>query len=656
MKTENIREIINNIVIFGLYEDYGTTTLIRVLIYLDNEYFNDNNGELSCTDELYDIIKQYVWNRVPNDPYFKLIGSEVRGGKVKLPHQMGSLNQIYIGEIQEWVRKNELDDELIVITDKLDGASALLIYDNDLKIGYSRGDGIEGADITRHLKKMNTVRKAMTPGSMAVRGENIISHTDFPKIQAVTTSRNKAYANPRNAVSGIMNSKENADVIYNFVDFIAYDIIGNDTQDKCDILYTLAKCGFNVPNFTVVFGTDLTDEFLTNWLNERRSTTEYQIDGLVLDVNSAIKRVEMNKGNTELNSLSSIKYKVADIDNIAEATCEYVEWNASKHGYLKPRIRIEPIQLCGVTVTWTQGFNAKFIKDNNIGPGTRFMITRTGDVIPHVVGGTKAPQITFATTAQMPDEEWIWNETGVDAILKYTEGRDDVIINQLIDFFTKLKVPGLKSGNITTLVQANYTTPEDIIKLDLPTLQRVLNSEIIGERIFEGLQKSLTNVPFERLMGSYATSRGIGIRRINSVYKEFGLEIFNITNPSQLLNIEGIQEKTAHKVLIEITMFEGFVDKIAGYFNFAETPIATDKNTGLFANQNIVVSGFRDSELDKFIESNGGTMQSGVNKKTTLVIAADPTERTGKVKKANNLGIPVISLNAFKLKYGTIVL
>lgn len=651
MKLSDILQIIHDIDVFGIYEDYSTKDLIEVLKYLDAEYYNDD-AESPWTDELYDCVKEFVWIGAPNDPYFKTVGSEERGGKIDLPYTMGSLNQVYIGEIEEWVEKNKLENEMIVIVDKLDGASELLSYSKELQIGYSRGDGIQGADNTRHLRKMSTVpNKVDSVSRMHVRGEAIISHTNFPKLLEVTANRKKPYKNARNAASGIMNASDNPDAVYDLIDFIAYDIADNEAMGKVNTLMLLEAANFKLPWYEVVFGSRLTDEYLANLLEERRKESPYQLDGLVLDVNCPIKREQMNKGNKDLNPMYSIKYKVADAENIAEATCVFVEWNASKHAYWKPRIRIEPIQLCGVTVSWTQGFNAKFINDNNIGPGTRFMITRTGDVIPHIVGGTKKPQITFATEAQMPEEDWIWNDTGVDAILVDKYSSDDVLVNQLIDFFTKLKVPGLKEGNITTLVQSGYDTPEDIIKMDLPTMQRILNSEIIGEKVFDGIHSSLINVPFERLMGANSTSRGIGIRRVNSVYKEFGLNIFEITHAAQLLNIEGIQEKTAEKVMDEIIMFKYFLEKINGYYNFADAPIPTDKNTGQFANQYIVMTGFRDSALEQRIETNGGEVQSGVNKKTTLVIAADPNENSGKIKKAKDLGVLIVSLVEFRAEY-----
>lgn len=647
--TQNIRDIIMQIELFNTYEDvYSVNTLIDVLKYCDKEYYNQDS---LLSDTLYDDIKLYVGNIDPTNTYFKSVGSEVRGGKVKLPHTMGSLNQVYIGEIQDWIKKNKLEDEQIIITDKLDGTSALVLYDESLKIGYSRGDGIEGADITRHLKKMETVPKTLDTLKISVRGENIISHNNFPKIQAATSTRSKAYSNARNAVAGIMNAKENPDIVYKFVHFVAYDIVDDISIDKSTMLTNLVCAGFDIPWYCTMLGKHLTDELLTLILNERRVSSPYQIDGLVLDVNSAAKRAEMNKNNNDLNPLSSIKYKVADAENIAEATVVNVEWNASKHAYLKPRIEIEPIQLCGVTVTWTQGFNAAFIKEHNIGPGTRFMITRTGDVIPHIVGGTAAPKIIQSTYAQMPDEEYIWNDTGVDIMLASSEGRADVIINQLIDFFTKLKVPGLKEGNISFLVDDGYTTPEAIIKMSLSDMIISLNSEIIGEKVFTGITKSLVNVPFEVLMGAYSTSRGIGIRKVNAAYKELGLSLLKITDSNQLLNVTGFDTKTAVKLFTEIQLFNAFILDIKDYFNFAETPVPTDKNTGLFANQYIVMTGFRDTSIEQHIESNGGTVQTGVSKKTTLVIAANPADNSGKTKKANDLNIKVMSRRDFVIQY-----
>ena len=373
---------------FGEYESLTINELIEVLQLLDHEYHN-KAGLVS--DQLYDELWQHAYANAPHHSYFKSVGSrvgsDVRGGKIKLPFKMGSLNQVYIGEIESWVKDNNLEHHTIVISDKLDGTSGMALYSRTLQIGYSRGDGVEGADITRHFTRMSSIPKQVDScGNMNVRGENIISHANFPGLQ-VASKRAKPFANPRNAVAGIMNSSENDDIIYDFVDFVAYDIVGSDVLGKHNTLSLLKASGFKIPWYVLAQGNQLTDEILADILNKRRAESPYQIDGLVLDVDCPVKRDEMNKGNDGLNPKFSIKYKVADEDNIADAVCEYVEWNLSKHRYFKPRLKIEPIQLCGVTVSYAQGFNAKFIKDNNIGPGSIIKITRAGDVIPHIVGG-----------------------------------------------------------------------------------------------------------------------------------------------------------------------------------------------------------------------------------------------------------------------------
>ena len=154
-------------------DDYDIETLVSVLREADDLYHNGHESFL--TDSEYDTVRRYVEIAEPFHEYFTGVGAEVRGGKIKLPYTLGSLDQVYEGDIHSWMDKHNLHGENLTITDKLDGISALLVYDTSgLRIAYSRGNGKEGADITRHLKQIqekSEVIPSTTEHKIAVRGE-----------------------------------------------------------------------------------------------------------------------------------------------------------------------------------------------------------------------------------------------------------------------------------------------------------------------------------------------------------------------------------------------------------------------------------------------------------------------------------------------------
>lgn len=381
------KQIAKEMFVLGSYEDFDVAKIIEVLSAADDLYFNDQESFLE--DSQYDALKMYAQRLAPADVYFTGVGSQVRGGKVPLPFKMGSLNQVYQGDFTKWVATHSLSASCVVISDKLDGASVMIVYDaaGNLQIAYSRGDGVEGADITRHVSKMNVPKQIdnRTGGTVAIRAENIIAKSKFAEANTGKLSRGgRVYKNPRNAVSGLMNSSENNPLIYQYVDTVAYEIVGS-TAGKLEQLSQLASWGFKVVEYQHSIAGNLNDDDLTAILNNQRDTSDYELDGIVIDVDAAVERAAIGFEDDGLNPKYAVKFKVADASNLAVATVVEVEWNVSKDGYLKPRVRIEPVDLVGVTIQHATGFNAKFIKDNQIGPGAKIKITRSGDVIPYII-------------------------------------------------------------------------------------------------------------------------------------------------------------------------------------------------------------------------------------------------------------------------------
>lgn len=643
-KLAEIKQIAKEIILLETYENYEQDELIEVLLAADNMYYNDEESFLS--DAEYDGLRRYTEQLNPNHSYFIGVGSEVRGGKVKLPYKMGSLTQVYEGDTAKWIKKYNLDQDDIIVTDKLDGSSALIVYDNngDLQVAYSRGDGTEGADITRHLRKLPSVPQKVRNGGLVVRGEVIIAKKRFPLAQKCKTRNGQQYKNPRNMVAGLMNASKNPEEVYQHVDFVAYEIIkGGDHAGKNFMLNELAlKHGFLVPEWQTYYGTELTDDHLTKHLNARRAVCDYEIDGVVLDVSNTDLRAKINPTKDTLNPEYARKFKVADVNNLAEATVIEVQWNISKHGYLKPRVKIEPTELVGVTIQHASGFNAKFIKDNMIGPGAVVRITRSGDVIPFILGTVKPAEV-----AQLPTEDCVWtvNDAGeeVDLVLK-NKNNATVQFEQMNDFFASIDAPHLRDGNLRILFDNGFDTIEKVLKMSEKQMVGFIGAN--GSKIYKGLRLKLSNIPMYVLMGShYAFGRGVGVRKMKKLWEAFKGDMTKCTSLKLVLTVESFKDKTADKIIDGYPVFEKFYNNIKDLVTISPYE---EKASGSMTGQLVCFTGFRDKDLHAAVEAAGGTMQSGVSSKTTILVADDPTGDSGKLRKARENGTKVIGIDELK--------
>jgi NAD-dependent DNA ligase len=139
-----------------------------------------------------------------------------------------------------------------------------------------------------------------------------------------------------------------------------------------------------------------------------------------------------------------------------------VIWTPSKDGYLKPRVQLVPVHLGGVNIEFATGFNAAFIRDNQIGVGAVVELIRSGDVIPHIRRVT-----TPATTARMPEVPYVWSETQVDILLEDADKDADPVVREknITGFFRGIGVDGLSSGNVSKIIQAGYGSIPEILKM-----------------------------------------------------------------------------------------------------------------------------------------------------------------------------------------------
>lgn len=622
--------------------------IVQLLRECDDAYFNAEK-ESPLTDRDYDALKRRAFTLDPANSYFVQVGSDVRGGKIKLPYTMGSLNQVYEGEILDWVSKYELGQSDVTITDKLDGVSMMLVYNGGkLSIAYSRGNGVEGADITRHVKKMPTVPPAVDADYLVVRAEGIMPNKVFDKKYSET------FKNARNMTAGAMNRKETDNKILADIDVVAYEIVATDSGvnigTKEDMLEMLATFGFRVANRIVKNGNELSDDFLSGLFKERQRLSEYELDGLVITANK-YSEVDKLSNSSSINPEHSVKYKVLDESAVVETFVTDVIWEVSKSGYLKPRVEIIPVELFGTTVKYATGFNAKYIKDNGIGRGSKVRITKAGMVIPYIV------ETVIKTDPKMPPEsfgEWEFNDTGVEAVLKDKES-ESIVFKQVLDFFETYKIDLLKEANLLQVWNVLPSKIYDEAICDICDLTETEWVKLIGangSRIYASIVNRLGNSAPETFYGAVRyMGVGFGVRKAKALLEgiqDIYVDVKNLT-VDDVIAKDGFDTKTATMVIAGIPKTLELMDRLTG---MGVLDFVVQQKTSELSSVNVVMTGFRDSELHSTIESMGGKVSSGVSKKTTHLLCLDPSSKSGKMQKARELGVKVMTPDEFKQEHG----
>jgi NAD-dependent DNA ligase len=334
-----------------------------------------------------------------------------------------------------------------VLSCKLDGVSGMYSTEGKTPKLYTRGDGNIGQDISHLIPFLKLPKEK----GIVVRGEFIIPKETFDEKYKVL------FANPRNLVSGIVNSKS-ADKKMEDLHFVAYELI-RPQMIPSEQMKHLTNAKFEVVQHITT--ETLTNDMLSQVLVDWRKNYAYEIDGVIV-ANDGI--YERHSGNPE----HAFAFKMVLSDQVAEAKVVDVIWTPSKDGYLKPRVQIEPINLGGVCIEYATGFNAGFINENNIGVGSLIEIIRSGDVIPYI-----RKVVVPAKYPKMPNVLYKWNDTNVDIMLQDIDSDETVREKNITGFFRGIGVEGLSSGNITRIIKKGYDTIEKIVKMSVDNFLEV---------------------------------------------------------------------------------------------------------------------------------------------------------------------------------------
>ena len=592
------------------------------------------------SDNIYDVIREYLEELNPKHPILKNIGSFISDdNKVELPYFMGSLDKIKTDQKLIDKFKATYKDSYI-ISDKLDGISGLICFKNNKVSMYSRGDGTVGQDITHLIPFIKNIPELSAKKELAIRGEFICSKADFAEHFSAKT------ANGRNMVGGLINSKIPDLQVAAYTQFVAYELIHPKLKPE-DQMKEIKNLGFKCVYYETLKDLDLTE--LSSILVKRREISEFEVDGVVLAHNQLHNR-------TRENPKYAFAFKSVHTMDKAEVLVASVEWNISKDGYLIPVVIFNGIKLAGVTIKRATGFNGKYILDNKIGPGAKIEIIRSGDVIPYI-----SKIITPAESAAMPEQEYTWSKTGVDIIL--VDKEDSTIKFKNIEyFFNKIDITGLSTGNLKKMYDVGYDSIKKIINMKQADYLKVDGfKEKTSQKLYTGIQEKIQNIDCVLLMdASNIFGRGIGskkIKLITDLYPQIISHDYIPTIP-ELVAIKGVEDKTAKLFADHLPEFHKFKKETGLTCGEpkAKAMRAQDQATPLppqaaaLKDITVVFTGFRSKILEEFIVASGGKVGTSISKNTGLVIRKDH-EESSKVDKANELGIKLVNLSDFEKEY-----
>jgi DNA ligase (NAD+) len=310
------------------------------------------------------------------------------------------------------------------------------------------------------------------------------------------------------------------------------------------------------------------------------------------------------------------------------------------------------VKLGGVTIKRATGYNAKYIMENGIGPGAIVRLIRSGDVIPKII------KVIKSANPQMPKEDYEWTQSGVDIILLDSSNNPEVDLKKATSFFRAIGVKDFSEGLVKKLFDSGIDTVPNICRatekdlLEIPGIKEKTASKIVN-----GIMDSLNGVEMHVLMfASGCFGRTIGSKRLKVILSKYPDILKKKITKNSIPEIKGmVAAIPGFKMNTATTFVEGLVQFKKWYKTMptvkTSLPKKVKKKGSRLEGEYVIFTGVRDTLLEKVIEENGGEVGSSFTKCTAL-ITKDVNSDSGKANKARAKGIPIMTIETFKRKFG----
>lgn len=634
------------------------------------------SGNPLVTDVEYDREIAELKSLDPENEWFKHIEPVVVGKerKVKLPIPMKSLNKVKsLLELKQWAANLALPPSTqLVVMPKYDGVSWL--HDEKQNKTYSRGGSEnEGQDCSSHYNKggFNRGQEENSFPAAFTFGELVFSRYNWMTSMAGRNSdaTGEPYRSPRNTVAGFINRDEAPDDI-RYASFIRYGVDEyslSNWASFADLLEDLCieyAQMMNTPNgmkypFHTVTLQELSEELLTNLFNNWLH--EFYIDGLVVYIDDLTLWKMIGRQQTTGNPLYAIAYKHPNFTESFETTVKGVEWKVSKAGALKPVVNINAVDTGDCIMENPTGYNAKYIFDNGIGPGAQIVVTRSGGVIPKILNVIEEAPIEAMMQQRddllyCPDcgQPTKWNESSIELVCANPDC-PGARLAKIVHFYATLGAEQMGEETIAKIFRAGYDTLRRMLDITFEELIRIEGfGESIANAIIDANKRIREGVEITKLMHASDCFQGIGQVKAKSILSNLSEnERFIIVNGLAQTKKEYDKSPQFHK---ESKTTQAFLKGLKPFYDFVAVNklkiLPMDEPTEVighkYAGMKICFTGIRDKELEQSIIAQGGEIVSGVSKKTTHLIVADTKSTSGKMVKAVQFGIPILTIESFK--------
>ena len=636
---------------------------------LDNPTISDYDFDIKLK-ELQALEEQYPEFFDANSPTQRVGGEITKNFKTTVhDFRMYSLDNSYSKEdLLDWetrIKKMVDGDVEYTCELKYDGASMNLTYDNGKLIrAVTRGDGVQGDDVTANVKTINTVPlqlKGDFPERFDIRGEIILPIEGFLKMNEERIANDEEpYRNPRNTASGSLKLQDSAEVAKRPLEFLMYSIKGNNLniQSQSESLEMARVWGFKVPpEAKLVNSIDAVLEYIKYW-DEHRHNLPYEIDGVVVKVNNLYQQDELGFTAKAPRWAMAYKFKAEQVST----RLNEITYQVGRTGAITPVANLEPVQLAGTIVKRASLHNADQIEKLDIREGDEVFVEKGGEIIPKIIAVdlSKRPQNSlptqYITHCPECETELIRLEGEAKHYCPNYNACPPQVIGRIQHYISRkaMDIDGLGGETVALLVKEglihNYSDLYELTVEQVIPLERMAAKS--AENLINGIEAS-KQIPFERVLFALGI-RYVGetvAKKLAKHYKSIDALMFAST--LDLVTVDEIGERIAESVVEFFSSEENkqIIERLKSFG--VQLEISAEKlanQTDKLKGQTFVVSGVFESisrnELKKLIEDNGGKVSSSISSKTSYVVAGDkmgPSKRT----KAEDLNITILSETDF---------
>ena len=610
-------------------------------------------------DRLYDELKELedeLGITLSNSPTVN-VGYEVVSELPKERHESPMLSLDKTKEVEEL--KNFVGDQKVLISWKMDGLTVVLTYrDGKLYKAVTRGNGEVGEVITNNAKVFKNVPVQIAyQGELILRGEAVIGYKDFEKINQEIEDVDARYKNPRNLCSGSVRQLNNQITAKRNVMFYAFTLVQADGVDfqnsrACQMEW-LKSQGFTTVEYYMVTRDTVEDEVAK--FSSKISENDFPSDGLVLTYDDIAYGRSL--GRTAKFPRDSFAFKWQD--EIRETVLREIEWSPSRTGLINPVAIFDPVELEGTTVSRASVHNISIMEELELGIGDKIEVYKANMIIPQI-----AENLTRSGVKDIPckcpvcqGETKIRQVGNAKALYCMNPECQAKHVKSFALFVSRdaLNIEGLSEATLEKFISRGYIhTFADIFHLD-QYKEKIQKMEGFGEKSYKKLTESIetpTTTTLPRVIYSLGIA-GIGLANAKVICRELKYDVESLLKVSEeeLNEIQGVGEVLA-KAFVGYFADAKHVENFRRLLNELTIPKETVTKQQIFEGVNFVITGSvkhfaNRGEVKELIESLGGKVTGSVTSKTNYLINNDVTSTSSKNKKANELGIPIISEETF---------